>query len=434
MDSAVGIGASTMGGIAAIMNGGCISNCTVSGRVVSANSDVGGAAGGIVGQIQGGVIEQCISHVNVSGIRGVGSFVGQCLEGSTIRNSSSTGQAHCTQYHVGGFAGVNSGLIEQCYATGNVSRSYYSYASTSDCAGFVGWNQGAIKACYSTGDVTPSAYMQGAGFCGTNTLGQIESCYSTGTIYVSEMYGNGAIFCSNNGQQSGYVGSPDVYGIIINCFTTGRVVRSDYPDNISDFLRSATFESKTVNCSFNTDSAVNKGCWGGTFGLTTAQMQSQAFVDTLNMVAILSGTSLWQYRPGQYPVPTGIKATSIVPYLAGGVGSEADPFLISNINQLTLLSIVTNKGEDFRGTHFKLTNDIAMNVPFAQWGETMPTKWNAIGHKKTNHTYRFRGIFDGDYHELSNLYIDIYDAGAGLFGFLEEIGRASCRERVYVLV
>ena len=156
LDSAVVIGASTVGGIASLMYDGRISNCTVSGRVVSANSDVGGAAGGIVGQIQGGVIEQCISHVNVSGIRGVGSFVGQCLKGSTIRNSSSTGQAHCTQYHVGGFAGVNNGLIEQCYATGNVSRGYYSYASPSDCAGFVGRNEGTIKACYSPGYVTLS--------------------------------------------------------------------------------------------------------------------------------------------------------------------------------------------------------------------------------------------------------------------------------------
>ncbi len=92
---------------------------------------------------------------------------------------------------------------------------------------------------------------------------------------------------------------------------------------------------------------------------------------------------------------------------AGGTGTEADPYLISNAQQLALVADTVNSGHSsYEGVYFKMTADIDLaDIP-----------WEPIGNY-VNKTEIFKGNFDGDGYTIHGLYIDNADAAnVGLFG------------------
>lgn len=431
-------GARRMGIIASIIYSGTVTNCTVNSGYVYAND---GGAGAIAGENEG-IIENCYVNSNVIASRGAGAVAG--YNGGVIRNTHAKGISHCTEYFVGGLVGSNfdTGLIEKCWADVEVSRGGYIYNTNPDAGGFVGDNQGTIRECWCTGDVYGSFRHGAGGFCGRNRK-LIESCYSTGNVYGDGLYG-AASFVNENGYLSDYNGYLEIStpGVCINCFSTGASYNSDTMEKISSgsFLQGICSEyydptytddglnsSRTVNCVFNIDSVATPAgqTFGGALGYTTAFMKSRAFVERLNMVAALCGTSTWEYREGDYPVPTGVKATNIKDYLGGGSGTVQDPFIISNKTHLENFRTYVNNGWDFRGQYILQDNDIELNAPFEQWGIQAPVEWVPIGchwlsleNSSYGFEYSFRGTYDGGFHEVRNMYIDNQKGLSGLFGTL----------------
>ena len=145
--------------------------------------------------------------------------------------------------HVGAICGYNSGTVEYCYNTGNVSGTMFA-------GGVCGYNMdtGKIDRCYNTGTVssTGASFINNyvGGICGRNN-GTITNCYNTGTVsgsssardinYVGGVCGNNSSTvtnCYNTGTVSGsgidnnsYAGG--VCGInhttVTNCYNTGAV-------------------------------------------------------------------------------------------------------------------------------------------------------------------------------------------------------------------
>ena len=433
------IGAADVGGLVMTNVGGTISGCSVSGMVVSANADVGGKAGGIAAANSMGIIENCFSSADVRGIRGVGCLVGE--NSGTVRDCHVAGKSHCVQYYVGGLAGFNAaaGLVTGSSSAGLVTRDAYSTA-IEDCGGFAGANLGTIKECWSMADV--ESKMHGAGFCGLNG-GRIESCYATGDVTISRFGCAAATFVGTNGRAPVYVGEPVPYeGICINCFATGKC-QTEQEGTLYGFLsnyqENANRETLTVYCCTDADNypynnlgpnqgGVAPGIKGGAFRRSTAVMQSREFVDTLNMVAAVAGTSLWQYREGDYPVPTGQKADISLCFSSSGSGTEEDPFRLSSKQDLERFSMMVNLGWTFRGQHLLLENDIALNAPFEEWGMTAPSLWTPAGKFVTETTsaggvefeYEFQGTFDGGFHAVENMYLNtVADATPqGFFGIV----------------
>lgn len=426
------VGAVAIGGIVAINVGGTISHCSMTGFVGSVES---GPCGGIVGLNTDGIVEHCTANATSKGTRSAGVLVGTNTGArAVIRDSHAQGKCHVTQYRAGGFCGsqFDGALIERCWANVEVSNAAYKYAAM-DCAGFVANNDGTIRECYSMGAVTSP--KSAAGFVASN-VGRIESCYCTGNVTVGGWGCTAAAFVGENGNGSVYYGEVvgDFPGVTINCFATGRCSGSDDQAGLRGFLASYWNESqnssRTVFCSY--DSTANPGIGihertlGGSLAKTTQEMQSQAFVDTLNMVAAWMGTSTWTYRPGQYPVPTGVKATNLTDYIGGGEGTKERPYIISNKEQLTHLAMMSNLGWDFRDQHILQTADIDLNLPQEQWGEEMPTEWTPIGQgtnrnnpgEDNSTAYTFRGCYDGGYHEVRNMYINGNYDNLGFFGVL----------------
>ena len=410
------IGAATVGGMVMVSKNSTITGCSVSGVVGSLNADVGGASGGLVADNQGGTIENCTSSANVKGIRGVGCLVG--YNSGTIRDCHTTGDAHGVQYYVGGLVGSNleGGLIEHCSSAGEVKRDYYQYA-IEDCAGFVGQNVGTIRECTSSANVISS--QDGAGFCGVNG-GRIESCYATGDVTVSRFGCKAATFVGANGRSAQQALDPVPYeGIIINCFATGKCTNTDegaLHAFMSNFQSRNNRETLTVFCSTNMENYTTYGTnIGGALLRTTAGMQSKEFTDTLNMVAALTGTSLWEWREGNYPVPTGVKGEITTCFSGGGSGTEDDPFRIRTKEDLERVSALTGLGWRFDNQYILLENDIALNAPFEEWGTTAPTQWQPIGRftpdglnttANNGFEHEFRGTFDGGFHSVRNMYLN----------------------------
>jgi len=108
---------------------------------------------------------------------------------------------------------------------------------------------------------------------------------------------------------------------------------------------------------------------------------------------------------------------------AGGAGTAGDPYQIATAEQLSYLASLANAVQtanvNTAGKYYKLTADIDLNGPTYAW---IP-----IG---TATTTAFAGIFDGDNHIISNLYISSSAVNQGLFGYV--VGTSSANPSAMV--
>ena len=97
---------------------------------------------------------------------------------------------------------------------------------------------------------------------------------------------------------------------------------------------------------------------------------------------------------------------------SAGTGTLGDPYQINNAQDLKVLAINVSAGNTYSGTYFILTSDIDLDeVCNASHGKS----WTPIGTGDNG----FAGVFDGDNHVITGLYIDSPDNRQGLFGHLD---------------
>ena len=100
-----------------------------------------------------------------------------------------------------------------------------------------------------------------------------------------------------------------------------------------------------------------------------------------------------------------------------GSGTSSNPYQITSAEELAGLALNVNAGNAYAGKYFKLMNDIVLNEGDAStWGDNAPANnFTAIG----TWNAPFGGIFDGDGHTVSGLYISVEADGQGLFGVVQ---------------
>ena len=101
---------------------------------------------------------------------------------------------------------------------------------------------------------------------------------------------------------------------------------------------------------------------------------------------------------------------------AGGTGTEADPYLISDGAQLAYFAQSVNAGTTYAGQYIRLTQDILLNEMNADGSFVSgnPRKFKSVG-TSNNH---FQGCFDGYGSEVSGLYVnESWPDYWGLFGY-----------------
>ena len=256
-----------MGGALVGYSMGDIVNCTVIGLDMKAGSDGSYVAlnsiGGLVGIQDGGTT---VSHSRVSGKieestkkGNVGGFVGTLAKGSSAKYCGADVSVEVTGngrgIAVGGFVGIGNGvtidetLIENCYATGNITGAEYA-------GGFVGNISGLnISNCYAKGDV--SNCFVGASFLGTDAA-------------------------SNN-----------YYGTVKNCYATGLV--SDISSSAYAFAMQDTMNRSTIqNCYYNIQNTAKNA--ESAASLTIDDMKTDSFLNVLN-----GSSNVWTKRNNDTP-------------------------------------------------------------------------------------------------------------------------------------
>ena len=151
---------------------------------------------GLFGLIGTGTVENLeLKDISITNTKewsdGAGGIAG-CNINGTIFNSRITGNSSVTGGGaVGGIAGEHDGgIIEQCWSAAAVSANEYSYYAGGIAGAFWG---GDISDCYNTGTVTGVDDAEVGGIVGEaypDSDSYIRNCYNTGNISVGSYVGS----------------------------------------------------------------------------------------------------------------------------------------------------------------------------------------------------------------------------------------------------
>jgi len=182
------------------------------------------SVGGLVGNIWGGVsststVERCSSSGAVSGINFTGGLIGQIKDNSDaqVANCWSCATVTCQSVAGGMIGDCLDGIINNCYATGDVTanRNPYTPNDNYGVGGFCGgFTNTVVSQCYATGNVAAGEYA--GGFAASTGDSILTDCYARGTVgkHVVEANGN---------HMGSFIGFAFDGAKIVNCYATGLV-------------------------------------------------------------------------------------------------------------------------------------------------------------------------------------------------------------------
>ncbi len=389
-------------------NEGTVENCSVNGSVdgsvnvggvIGENSGTGSKAincfsntiidsysssGGIAG-INEGTVNNCQSYGQISGVNNLGGLVGMTY--GPIYNSNSYVEVFSSQKVAGGLVGSVSGapistaVIENCSSYGDVHVDSPGWVTEDYAGGLVGSNSKPIINSSAHGDVYGNVSRIG-GLVGTNLAsGTIITSYATGDCFGPEV--------------GGLVG--DNQGSIDSCYSTGNLTGSSVGGLVNTNTGSESNSFWDIETSGTASSAVGTG-------KATVEMMQQAtftsagwdFVDTWHIV---EGSS--------YPV----LRWEIPHMFAGGSGTVADPYNITNIFELQSMSFDL-------GANYSVINDIdATNTSVAG----NPSNNDGLGFDPIGDSGSpFNGPLNGRNHSITGLFINRSgEDNVGLFGYAD---------------
>ncbi len=304
-------------------------------------------------------------------------FFGTVDEGAHVMNLGLLHVEITTDtYPAGALAGINSGLITNCYSTGTVTADRFN-------GGLVGSNYGTIIRCYSACNVS-GAYRTG-GLAGENlfgatitksySLGQVESGIEVGGLVgenyqanISDCYSNSSVIGIRS--LGGLVGLNWGNGTILNCYSTGSVsgshdlgglIGKNYAFVISSF--------------WDTDTSGKLYSAGGT-GKTTIEMMQQ---DTFQSVGWDFETPIWYIDDGNDYPSLAWELAPDVPYL------QPEP----EVTLGTSNTIYWDAVADTNGYFAECAEDADFTIIFADTGWIADTNCTFEG-LETGWTYFYR--------------------------------------------
>lgn len=242
----------------------------------------------------------------------------------------------------------------------------------------------SVASVYSTGDYTATVTARSSGSC-------LITCYS-------------------------YMGEPVYCNVIVNSYPPTKISLS--PDEIEI----TEGKSQSLKCELYPSGASAKLTW-------TSDNPSVATVNSERVTGVSAGKArisvttdngLSAYSDitviEKFTNPRGPVSKSL-----SGKGTENSPYLIKSAADLRFLADKVNSGNSYKGKYFKQTADIEINTS-RYYSEEFKNQeiWIPIGTLDNP----FEGIYDGDEHLISGLYLsnreNLYKSfyGLGLFGHI----------------
>jgi uncharacterized repeat protein (TIGR02543 family) len=329
--------ASGIGLFGSIGTEGEVRNLTLEGGTIKGDSSVGGLAGG-----NAGLIENCTVSTAVTGsFRDVGGLVGNSGDSTArILNCIATGPVTGSWRYSGGLCGYNSGLVSGCVATGEVVCKQGDYIG-----GLIGENNGRVTRCSSIGSVTTQWANQVGGLVGHNYSGSVADSYAQGAVTGSENIG-------------GLVGLNEGTSSLTNCFATGGVTGSQ--SAYTGGLVGKDTTNKVTACYWDVETTGRSKSAGGAgvVGKTTAEMKRQATFQPGGG----TGASDWDFS-----TVWGIIEGQTYPYLRSAL-STATFYLGTAVNEgQGTITLDPAGGFYAPGTTVTLTATAAPGYHFAGW-------------------------------------------------------------------
>ena len=361
-----------------------IANLTITGR----NEYVG-----LFGYVRNATIQNCNVAGEVSGYNFAGGIVG-AVDGKTnnILNCSFQGNVTGNMY-VGGIVGQvqNQCEVSSCYTIGTV------HGGNDKVGGIAGEGRGAIKNCYALADVSAGGKFVG-GIAGDASSVTIENCYYSGEV-------------SARGSAGGIVGN--VWGgTIQNCVSLAESVTGSNTNRIVGNIYNLTLTNNYAWSDPALSADDDAGLNGANFTYTNGTLSKQ-------FSEIFKNDSAWDFTDNGLPILKnvgGVQFSELPKCMTGvgfdGFGIKTNPYLIEDVEDLKLLAEKVNSGETYTNKYFKQTANIDLNNE----------PWTPIG--KSNNP--FKGIFDGDGHQITKLKVTGESNFAGLFGNVWEATIQNC--------
>ena len=334
---------------------------------------MGHYVGAVVGYLDHGSLEGCyVQGGKVSGDYETGGLVGHNF--GYVLDCHSSCELY-GNYNVGGLIGVNRYAVTNSSSVGLVKG--YNTAG-----GLVGQNKTPqeINSCFSTGAV--SAYTIAGGLVGEND-GTIRNCYAMGDVSGHQTVG-------------GLVGSSHFGNAVAwNCYSTGRITA----ERTSDVSALGT-GYETYSSFWDMETSGQSESRYGTGKTTTEMQMASTFVGwgcdsawTIDEGVDYPRLS-WENMPGQ------LITTPSFQNIAGS-GTVDDPYKIYTARQLNQIGLFPCEWT----RHYSLEEDIDLS-------SLDSTLFNIIG----SENIRFRGVFCGNGHTISNFSYSKYRHYTGLFG------------------
>ncbi len=245
------------GGLAGNTNGGIIENCTVTGSIIVEGGFNVAYSGGLVGQ-NSATLNNCSFEGSVIDNRhAAGGLVGRNL--GPISNCTTNCYVQSTE-RTGGLVGVNYDQISNCFAIAHVDSSGDLYYYDDFAGGFVGKSNGVILNSGCIADINCPNQMDAiGGFAGLNHFnsyyvfsGIIKNCYCQSAINANNVLQVGG-FIGNNGSDGTNPTDPNQATgncVIENCYSATGITLDNYTIDVGGFA-GANFDSRISNCYWN---------------------------------------------------------------------------------------------------------------------------------------------------------------------------------------
>ncbi|KHD37442.1 hypothetical protein NL50_04505 [Clostridium acetobutylicum] len=413
------LGNSTAVGLFGYISGATIKNLKLDDVNIIGGNYTGAFVGNTVGT-NTNTITNCsasgtiTAYGNTGGLIGAGNIVNINNSSSSVTIKIVNGDG-INDDNVGGLAGNITGNITNSFATGDVISKIVNNTldltlkAGNNTGGLVGIISGSITNCYTTNNVNATGNNVGA-LAGNIASGTIDQCYTTGSVIttgnsVGSLAGiTSSVTIQNSFNLAAVTGASNVGGIqgsgnatIKYCYSVGKVVGTG--TNIGGLTGDIT--SVTINSSYY--DAIASGYIPQTTDdvsrITSSMKQQDNFLkwEFVNTWAIDEGKS-YPYLKSM-PKPSGVVNGLPEGEVAGGKGTENDPYIINTAQQLENIQCDP-------GAYYKLGNNIDLKG----------INWTPIG---INSNVQFTGTFDGNGYTIENLTTNRLGTDVtGLFGYV----------------
>ncbi len=411
-------------------NSGNIRDCYNAGTV-SGDQEVGG----IVGALTNGGIENCYNSGKISGTSNVGAIIGGLSIGRSYDNYYLTGTA------AGGVNGGDYGTSSKTAAefeSGEVAYKLQKNSST-----FI-WGQklsGSDKEPYPTLTSDSAKKVYAVTFMLKDSTA--ESGYKEYAVQYANASNESDYFPANPTGMGAYtflhwVKSKDIsavpfrYSDPVSGDMTLYAVGKENTTGTEADSNVKLKQQEAVSVDLN-DFVANKS--GSTQKNFTFSLADGTLPDglsfqngTITGTPISAGKSTVKFSVANNGIAlmsayddTSNELTLTLDVGLQGDGTEANPYKILDLSSITYLRDDVNSGNDYgvvnngikKSEYIKLMTDIDL-------GGSDANQWIPIGGVGTRG--QFRGIFDGNGHKITGLYINKREDYAGLFGKVDNIG------------